>query len=112
MWLDRGIDTGNVIATEQTPLTGDETLDELHWKVMEHAHDLYLRGLTRIANGGGVSSVPQDSIGDGVTFSSTEWSTGPMVRALANFDNGYRAHFADPEGRNDRTRSIKLFPLI
>src|SRR5207253_2541544 len=39
MWLDPGIDTGRIIASERTPLAGDEDLAELHWKVMEHAHD-------------------------------------------------------------------------
>ncbi len=43
MYLDEGIDSGNIIATEFTPLSGDESLYELHLKVMEHAHDLYIR---------------------------------------------------------------------
>src|SRR5690606_4331962 len=41
MWIDEGIDSGNILTTDFTPLTGNESLDELHILVMEHAHTLY-----------------------------------------------------------------------
>jgi len=34
MWIDKGIDTGNLIATEFTSFTGAESLFDLHIKVM------------------------------------------------------------------------------
>ena len=42
MWLDLGIDTGHIIATEQTYLTGEESLLDLNLGVINHAHDKYL----------------------------------------------------------------------
>jgi Formyl transferase len=70
MWLDAGIDSGNLIATERTRLTGDEDLAELHWKVMEHAHGLYARAIGAIGAGRPVPDVPQDEVGRGPTFRS------------------------------------------
>jgi len=92
MWLDPGIDTGNIIATERTPLTGDEDLAELHWKVMEHAHDLYRRAIERIAAGQPVPSVPQDEVGSGPVYYMADWTAWQMIRARWNFRRGY------PEG--------------
>jgi methionyl-tRNA formyltransferase len=90
MWLDRGIDTGHLIATELTPLTGDESLDDLHFKVMEHAHDLYVRCLRAIASGAPVPRLPQSSIAEGRTFYTAEWNAIAMARAYANFRLRYR----------------------
>lgn len=50
MWIDEGIDTGNIITTEQTPLRGNESLFQIHLKVMDHAHDLYLRSIEVVRN--------------------------------------------------------------
>jgi methionyl-tRNA formyltransferase len=85
MWLDRGIDTGNLIATERTPLSGHEDLEELHWKVMRHAHDLYVRAIAAIASDRTVPDVPQDRIGRGTTFYNADWTALEMLRARWNF---------------------------
>jgi methionyl-tRNA formyltransferase len=89
LWLDAGVDSGNLIATERTPLTGDEDLAELHWKVMEHAHDLYARGIGAIAAGRPVPDVPQDEVGRGSTFRNTDWTARRMLRARWNFRRRY-----------------------
>lgn len=85
MWLDLGIDTGHLIATERAPLDGREDLTELHWKVMEHAHDLYVRTARALAAGAAVPRIAQSSIADGRTFYTREWSALPMLRARLNF---------------------------
>lgn len=108
MWLDAGIDTGRIIATEQTPLDGSEDLFALHRKVMEHAHDLYVRALARIGEGRAVPSVPQDAIGDGALFYNADWNFGEMRRALKNFASDYKNHFAD---RERLSRDLKLVSL-
>lgn len=90
MWLDRGIDTGNIIATEQTPLSGKERLDELHLRVMEHAHDLYARCYARAVAGEPLPSVAQATIGTGLLRRSRDWTAAEMLRALANFYLRYR----------------------
>lgn len=111
MWLDAGIDTGKIIATEQTPLDGGETLFQLHWKVMEHAHDLYVRSISRIADGETVPAVPQNSICEGATFYTADWNGFQMRKALKNFHNNYSAHFADRENREGQTAELKLVSL-
>jgi methionyl-tRNA formyltransferase len=94
MWLDAGVDSGAIITTERTALTGAESLDDLHWKVMEHAHDLYLRALRRIANGVEVPAVSQSLIANGQTFHSADWGPVAMLRAWRNFQNTYHRSFS------------------
>ena len=111
MWLDLGIDTGRLIATEQTPLSGEETLFELHWKVMEHAHDLYVRAVREIAEGRAVPSVPQDAIAEGVTFYNADWNAAEQRAALRNFRDDYRNYFADPRIHRKMSSEIELVSL-
>lgn len=111
MWLDLGIDTGNIIATEQAPLNGNENLFELHWKVMEHAHDLYTRAIKKIILGKQVPSIPQKMIAEGKNFYSVNWNGAKMRRALKNFHNNYNNFFDDAERRKKLSTEIKLFPL-
>ena len=108
MWLDAGIDTGKIIATAQTPLEGGETLFELHWKVMQHAHDLYISSIRRIAAGREVPSVPQSSICEGTTFYTADWNVFQMRKALKNFRNNYPVYFADREKREKLAAELKL----
>lgn len=84
MWIDSGIDTGAIIVTEQTPLTGRESLTELHIKVMDHAHDLYRRAVERFATGQALPAVPQDQIAKGRIFFSRQWNSFAMVKAVFN----------------------------
>ena len=112
MWLDAGIDTGKIIATEQTPLSGDETLFELHWKVMEHAHDLYIRSIRQIGAGREVPAVPQSGICEGATFYTNDWNGFQMRKALKNFRSNYPAYFADREKREKLTADLKLISLV
>lgn len=111
MWLDAGIDTGKIIATEQSPLDGDESLFNLHWKVMQHAHDLYVRSIRQIAAGRAVASVPQSSICEGATFFTADWNGFQMRKALKNFRNNYPVYFADRERREKLTAELKLISL-
>lgn len=94
MWLDAGIDTGKIIATEQTPLTGGETLYELHWKVMEHAHHLYKKVICKISHGEAVPAVPQNSIASGTTYYTKDWGGRAMLKAIMNFKYSYPGYFA------------------
>jgi methionyl-tRNA formyltransferase len=96
MWLDAGIDSGALIATERTPLTGRESLTELHIAVMEHAHALYVRCIRFFAEGKGLPSVRQKDLGDGRLFLTRHWTAGPMAKALANYRLHYRKEAAAP----------------
>jgi folate-dependent phosphoribosylglycinamide formyltransferase PurN len=112
MWLDAGIDTGSIIATEQTPqLDGAEDLFGLHWKVMEHAHDLYVRAIGRFGGGERLPSVPQASIAEGKTFYNVDWNVFEMRRALKNFREDYPAYCADAERKKRLTNELRLVSL-
>lgn len=91
MWIDSGIDTGAIITTEQTPLTGRETLTELHVKVMDHAHDLYVRAVERFATGQALASVPQDRIATGRIFFTRQWDSLAMIKAVLHHRFHWRA---------------------
>jgi folate-dependent phosphoribosylglycinamide formyltransferase PurN len=103
MWIDRGIDTGAIVTTERTPLTGRETLTELHAKVMEHAHDLYTRAVYAFVGGRELPAIPQVSIAKGRLFLTRDWNSAAMLRAVFN----HRVHYRPFENRPE----IKLVPL-
>jgi methionyl-tRNA formyltransferase len=85
MWIDAGIDSGNIIASEATPLTGRESLNEIHLKVMEHAHDLYLRSMKKMeADISQVKSVTQRSIGEGALYLTRMWGFAQKKKLLRN----------------------------
>ncbi len=111
MWLDEGIDTGNIIATEQTELDGTESLSDLHWKVMEHAHDIYVRTIRGIARGEEMPSIPQRQIGGGNYFGSADWTALQMKRALDNYRRHYREFFTEGGHLQEASRELKLFPV-
>ncbi len=96
MWLDAGIDSGNLVATERTPLTGAESLQELHFAVMEHAHSLYLRCISLLTQGQELPNVPQVRLGEGSLFLSKQWTAGKAARAVANFYLHYKAEARRP----------------
>jgi len=91
MWIDAGIDSGNIIATERTPLTGVESLGQLHLKVMDHGHDLYRRCFDLWSRGAPLPSVSQGEIDAGRLFLSRDWNGRQMVKALWNHAYSYRA---------------------
>jgi len=111
MWLDLGIDTGKLIATEQTPLSGSETLFELHLKVMNHAHDLYVRAIKQIAEGKEVPGIPQGEIAEGTTFYTADWNAATQRNALKNYAANYKNYFADAEQHKEESAQIKLVSL-
>jgi methionyl-tRNA formyltransferase len=99
MWIDPGIDSGAIIVTERTPLTGRESLGELHIKVMDHAHDLYRRAVEAFASGRPLPSVPQKSIAKGRLFLTRHWDSAAMLRAVFNHRFRYRPFALRPDIR-------------
>ncbi len=83
MWLNKGIDTGNIIASELTNFTGNETLKEIHFKVMEHAHDLYIRVIQKIAYEK-IPGIIQDNIAMGITYYTKQWGIKQKFTLLLN----------------------------
>ena len=89
MWIDEGIDSGNLIGTEFTPLLGSENLSELHIKVMQHAHDLYVRCIDKAIRGE-AKNVDQKTICAGTTYYSRQWTSAKVRAAAQNFNQSYR----------------------
>ena len=84
MWIDAGIDTGNILITDFIKLSGDESLLQLHINVMEHAHSLYIKAIKLIKKGL-KTSIPQCEIAVGKTYYTREWTLERKIDMLTNF---------------------------
>ncbi|WP_201603459.1 formyltransferase family protein [Psychrobacter submarinus] len=85
MWLDEGIDSGNLIRTERTPLLGNESLLELHKKVMTHGHDLLIQAIASFTRDEDLPNIEQDDIDKGRVFYSKQWTAAKIAKAYGNF---------------------------
>ncbi|MFM7054301.1 MAG: hypothetical protein ACKOX7_06115, partial [Bacteroidota bacterium] len=86
MWIDKGIDTGNILTTEFTPLNGNENLFEIHMKVMEHAHNLYLNAVKFLISGNH-QSIKQSDITDGKTYYTKQWTLKHKINLIRNISH-------------------------
>jgi methionyl-tRNA formyltransferase len=85
MWLSAGIDSGNIITSERTDLGAAKELPAIHLKVMEHAHDLYLRAIGYIVSSSTpYPSVPQASLGKGNLYLTKMWTAEKKSQLLKN----------------------------
>lgn len=84
MWIDKGIDSGNIVTTELTEFNGDETLKDVHIKVMEHAQHLYVEAIAKIGQGKR-SNVAQKEIGKGKTYYTKDWNAKQKWNLIRNF---------------------------
>lgn len=88
MWLDEGIDSGNIITSEFAEMTGNETLNELHYLVMEHAHSLYLKAISLILSSAyNYQGKKQIDIVTGKTYYSKMWTLEQKKKMLKNWKN-------------------------
>jgi len=83
MWIDLGIDTGNILTTERVKFTGEESLADIHIKVMDQAHELYLRSVTSVIEGRR-QSVKQKSISEGITYYTRDWGLREKILLVKN----------------------------
>jgi folate-dependent phosphoribosylglycinamide formyltransferase PurN len=111
MWIDAGIDTGTLILTEQTPLSGHESLTELHFAVLEHAHDAYVRAVGAFANGAELPGVPQSTIAQGRVYYNAEWTGRRMLRAEVNFARRYTPALFQSSAFRDASAKLRLVSL-
>jgi len=85
LWLSAGIDSGNIILSERVDLSDLKNLDEIHFKVMEHAHDLYLRTIEYILSASPpYQSIPQRSLGKGNLYLTKMWTSSQKRKLLKN----------------------------
>jgi folate-dependent phosphoribosylglycinamide formyltransferase PurN len=111
MYLDLGIDTGAIIGTERTQLTGRESLTELHVAVMDHGQDMYVRAVRALAAGKTLSRVPQSAICEGRTYFTREWNAAAMLRASINFRRDYRPATFQSEELRARAAALELVTI-
>lgn len=94
MWIDAGIDSGDLLATATVKFTGQENLAGLHIKVMEEAHNLYLQAVDSIVNEKAVR-VKQSSIAEGKTYFTRQWNLTMQLKLLQNFKHFNREITSD-----------------
>lgn len=86
MWLNSGIDAGNIITTETLDIKQISDLNKAHLEVMEHAHDLYLRAIRYLLTASPpYISVPQKSIAKGELYLSKMWTPEKRQLLLRNW---------------------------
>jgi len=85
MWINEGIDSGNIIATEKTVFCSRDSLLNIHIKVMEHGHDLYLRSIQKIITGEELPDINQNELSPHRLFLGKDWKTFHRVKALCNY---------------------------
>jgi folate-dependent phosphoribosylglycinamide formyltransferase PurN len=85
MWINEGIDSGNIITTECTVFNGVKNLADVQWKVMEHAHELYLKAIYYLLNHPPPhNSVLQKQITPGTLYLTRMWNFSAKKKLLAN----------------------------
>jgi methionyl-tRNA formyltransferase len=107
MWLDAGIDSGDIIASEQTKLFSVESLSDLHIRVMNHAHDLYVSAIKRVISGSPVNAIPQNKLGSGHLYLTKDWTLLHKVRGVYYFHK----HFRVLKSQNNEIEHILGVPL-
>jgi methionyl-tRNA formyltransferase len=109
MWLDAGIDSGNLITTETIDFTGNESLYEIHLKVMEHAHQLYLKVVEQLKKDSSkCPSVKQTDIAQGNLYLTKMWSSSKKKMLLYNIGNGrFQKVIQSPEYKQKKN-NLKL----
>jgi folate-dependent phosphoribosylglycinamide formyltransferase PurN len=106
MWINEGIDSGNIISTELTPLNDRKSLNSVHWQVMEHAHDLYLRSIAYLLQTKPpYQSVAQKDIAKGELYLTRMWNNTAKRNLLKNWKK-----FANA-GKTEQNPDIITIPL-
>ena len=110
MWIDIGIDTGNIITTDVVTFIGNENLNRIHLKVMEHANELYLKALrVLINNPTQVHNHKQQEIADGKTYFNKMWGIKQKFYLIINLSRFKKSITSESYKR--KRKSLKLIGL-
>jgi len=86
MWINSGIDSGNIITSETIDINNAPNFFEAHKIVMDHAHELYVRAIEYLMNSEPpFNSVAQSSIGKGKLFLTKMWNSDKKTDLLRNW---------------------------
>lgn len=88
MWINAGIDSGNIIASATVDITESADLFSAQKLVMEQAHSLYMDVIEYLLTSSPpFTSVSQQSIGKGNLFLTKMWTVKQKVNLLRNWKN-------------------------
>ncbi len=88
MWLNAGIDSGNIITSECIDIRESQDLFDVQKKVIEHAHELYLRAINYLFNEQPpYITVPQSSLGKGNLYLTKMWTAAKRKALIKNWRN-------------------------
>ena len=107
MWIDEGIDTGNLVFTEKTKIDGSEGLAELHKKVMNHAHEMYLKCVELYIRREELPNIRQCDIAEGMTFYTKQWGVLSTITALKNY-----YFYFNSKAINNKNCELKLVDIM
>lgn len=86
MWLNAGIDSGNIISTETVEIRNTQSLDEAHRLVMDNAHELYLKVIKYFNKTNfPYQSVSQSKLGKGKLYLTKMWTSSKRAQLLYNW---------------------------
>jgi len=109
MWIDAGIDSGDIVATELTELSGKESFFELHLKVMEHAHQLYIKCVDALQNKKTLR-IKQADISKGKTYFTKMWDWKYKLLLMYNFLFYYKREIKNRKERIVQEKII-FYPI-
>jgi len=97
MWINAGIDSGNIIVNETVDVKECENIKGAQLKVMDHAHDLYIRAINYLLNSQPpYISVPQSQLGEGKLFLTRQWTSKMKLKLLQNWKKRKKIHLQLP----------------
>lgn len=109
MWLDSGIDSGNIINTSPVEFTGSESLQAIHKKVMESAHELYLSTLKLLSSGVMTYGIRQKDIGvESKTYYNRQWGITQKFSLVRNIYTGHFKNIVNSPRYSQDIANLKL----
>ena len=99
MWLNAGIDAGNLIVTETVDIRDTKNFLQAHIRVMEHAHELYIKAIRYLLQSKPpYPSVPQQKLGKGELYLNKMWTSAEKKQLYINWKKRHKAELnGNPE---------------
>ena len=97
MWINAGIDAGNIITTETIDIRSADSLYDAHKMVMEHAHELYLKAIRYLLQvQPPYIAVDQSEFPNGKIFYTKMWTAEKRAALLRNWRNRSKVSLQPP----------------
>lgn len=118
MWMDRGLDTGDMLCTDVMPLGADETGGSLHDKLAALAPHTLERALTLLLAGQATRQPQNSDLATHAGKLTREHAAIDWAQPCAIIERQIRAHDPWPgsqtlvDAGDGKTRVLKLFPPV